>query len=96
MPDLPPVPDIIRSAYATLIVTDLAEARRFWVDLLGFVITDEDSASLYLRGYDELTHHNLILRTGTEAAAGPLGFRDRKSTRLNSSHGGISRMPSSA
>ena len=26
----------------------------------------------------------------------PLGLLDRKSTRLNSSHGGISRMPSSA
>jgi hypothetical protein len=25
---LPPVPDIIRSAYATLFVTDLAQARR--------------------------------------------------------------------
>jgi len=39
---LPPVPDIIRSAYATLVVTDLAEARRFWVDLLGFVVTYEE------------------------------------------------------
>ena len=32
---LPPVPDIVRSAYATLIVTSLTEARRFWGDLLG-------------------------------------------------------------
>jgi 3,4-dihydroxyphenylacetate 2,3-dioxygenase len=83
MADLPPVPDIIRSAYATLIVTDLAEARRFWVDLLGFVITFEDSSSLYLRGYDELAHHNLILRTGTDAAAGSLGFRVRSSADLD-------------
>ena len=49
---LPPVPDIVRSAYATLIVTSLPEARRFWVDLLGFVVTDEDAEALYLRGYD--------------------------------------------
>src|ERR1700723_2979687 len=56
---LPPVPDIVRSAYATLIVTSLEEARRFWVDLLGFVVTYEDSQALYLRGYDELTHHHL-------------------------------------
>ena len=83
MPDLPPVPDIIRSAYATLIVTDLAESRRFWVDLLGFVVTCEDSSSLYLRGYDELTHHNVILRAGTEAAAGPLGFRVRSPADLD-------------
>ena len=31
---LPPPPDIVRSAYAELIVTNLAEARHFWVDLL--------------------------------------------------------------
>ena len=74
---LPPVPDIIRSAYATLVVTDLAEARRFWVDLLGFVVTYEDSSAIYLRGYDELAHHNLILRAGREGAAGSLGFRVR-------------------
>ena len=72
-----PPPDIVRAAYATLVVTSLADARRFWVDLLGFVVTHEDSSSLYLRGHDELTHHNLILRAGPVAAAGALGFRVR-------------------
>src|SRR6202034_2658143 len=79
---LPPVPDIVRSACATLIVTSLPEARRFWVDLLGFFVTHEDSDALYLRGYDELTHHNLILRSGPTAAAGPLGFRVRSEADL--------------
>src|SRR5215471_13991889 len=79
---LPPVPDIIRSAYATLVVTDLAEARRFWVDLLGFVVTYEDAQTLYLRGFDELTHHNLIIQAGPQAAAGALGFRVRSSADL--------------
>src|SRR3984885_14108951 len=78
---LPPVPDIVRSAYATLVVTSLPEARRFWVDLLGFVVTDSDSQALYLRGYDELTHHNLILRSGP-GAGGPLGFRVRSAADL--------------
>src|SRR5215467_5481713 len=80
---LPPVPDIVRSAYATLVVTDLAEARRFWVDLLGFVVTYEDSSALYLRGFDELTHHNLIVRSGPEAAAGALGYRVRSAADLS-------------
>ena len=79
---LPPVPDIVRSAYATLIVTSLEDARRFWVDLLGFVVTDSDAEALYLRGYDELTHHNLILKSGPTAAAGPLGFRVRSDADL--------------
>src|ERR1700691_4848887 len=82
MADPLPAPDIVRSAYATLVVTDLAEARRFWVDLLGFVVTYEDSAALYLRGYDELTHHNLIVRAGPQAAAGALGYRVRSAADL--------------
>jgi catechol 2,3-dioxygenase len=85
MPDrlLPEAPDIVRAAYATLVVTDLAEARRFWVGLLGFVVTHEDTSALYLRGYDELTHHNLILRAGPTAAAGALGFRVRSEPDLS-------------
>jgi len=62
MPPMPP--DIVRAAYAELVVTDLEKARWFWVYLLGFVVTEETDDALYLRGYDELTHHNLILREG--------------------------------
>jgi 3,4-dihydroxyphenylacetate 2,3-dioxygenase len=70
-----PPPNIVRSSYATLVVTDLARARWFWVDLLGFSVTVEDDHSLYLRGYDELTHHNLVLRTGPQPALDHLAFR---------------------
>ena len=75
-------PDIVRAAYAELVVTDLAESRRFWVDLLGFVVTRADPGALYLRGYDELTHHNLILRQGAAAAAARLAFRVRTAADL--------------
>jgi 3,4-dihydroxyphenylacetate 2,3-dioxygenase len=77
LPDSVAPPDIVRAAYAELIVTSLAEARHFWVDLIGFVVTYEDSGALYLRGYDELMHHNLVLRAGPVAAAGALAFRVR-------------------
>jgi 3,4-dihydroxyphenylacetate 2,3-dioxygenase len=70
-------PDIVRAAYAELVVTDLDRARWFWVDVLGFVVTRDDPAALYLRGYDELTHHNLILRAGRQPAAARLAFRVR-------------------
>jgi 3,4-dihydroxyphenylacetate 2,3-dioxygenase len=73
----PTPPDIVRAAYAELIVTDLDRARWFWVDVLGFVISDADPRVLYLRGYDELTHHNLILREGPEPASARLAFRVR-------------------
>src|SRR5690348_12998647 len=72
-----PPPDIVRSAYAELVVTDLTRARWFWVDVLGFVVTESDPGTLYLRGYDELTHHNLILTEGAEPAASRLAFRVR-------------------
>lgn len=68
-------PNIVRFAYAHHIVTDLDAARHFWVDLLGFVITAEDADTLYLRGYEDTYHHNLVLRKGPVAANAALGFR---------------------
>ena len=79
---LPP-PDIVRAAYAELVVTDLAEARRFYADLLGFAITRDTPGVLYLRGYDELIHHNLILRAGPEPAAARLAYRVRTAADLD-------------
>ena len=81
--ELPAAPDIVRAAYAELVVTDLGEARRFYVDLLGFVITRDAPDALYLRGYDELLHHNLILRRGEQAAAGRLAYRVRTAADLD-------------
>jgi catechol 2,3-dioxygenase len=76
-------PDIVRAAYAELVVTDLDEARRFWVDLLGFVVSSESEDALYLRGYDELIHHNLILTAGAAPAAARLAFRVRTAADLD-------------
>jgi 3,4-dihydroxyphenylacetate 2,3-dioxygenase len=70
-------PDIVRAAYAELIVSDLARSRWFWVDMLGFAVTAEDDGALYLRGFDELTHHNLVLRQGVQPALVALAFRVR-------------------
>jgi len=73
----PAPPDVVRSAYAELAVTNLDRSRWFWVDLLGFSVTAEEDDALYLRGYDELTHHNLVLRQGPEAALVALAYRVR-------------------
>ena len=81
--ELPPPPDIVRAAYAELVVTDLDEARRFWVDLLGFVVSSESPKALYLRGYDELLHHNLILTAGAAPGAGRLAYRVRTAADLD-------------
>src|ERR1700678_3859412 len=76
-------PDIVRAAYAELVVTDLARSRRFWVDVLGFVVTHDAANTLYLRGYDELTHHNLILREGPVPGAARLAYRVRTTADLD-------------
>lgn len=76
-------PDVVRSAYAQLAVTDLERARWFWCDVLGFVLTAEDPDALYLRGFEELTHHNLVLRKGSRPALDRLGFRVRSAGDLD-------------
>ena len=54
--------DIVRAAHAELLVADLEASRHFYVDLLGFVVTEEAPGALYLRGYEEQVHHSLVLR----------------------------------
>ena len=68
-------PNIIRTAYSELVVTDLEQARWFYVEMLGFVLTAEDHDALYLRGFEESVHHSLVLRLGDAAASACVGFR---------------------
>ena len=70
-------PDIIRSAYAELIVTDLAASREFYVGVLGLVVTYEDDEAIYLRAFEEYLHHSLIIRVGPIAALAALAYRVR-------------------
>jgi catechol 2,3-dioxygenase len=70
-------PDVVRCAYLDLVVTDLAAARKFYVDVLGLVVTAETEDALYLRALEEFIHHNLVLRAGPVAAAAALAFRVR-------------------
>ena len=77
MTTLPQAPDVVRSSYAELIVTDLERSRWFWVDILGLHVQHEESGLLCLRGSDELTHHNLVLREGPVAALDHISYRLR-------------------
>jgi catechol 2,3-dioxygenase len=70
-------PDIIRCAYAELIVTDLALSRAFYVGVLGLVVTYEDHDAIYLRAFEEYLHHSLVLRRGPVAAVAALAYRVR-------------------
>jgi 3,4-dihydroxyphenylacetate 2,3-dioxygenase len=69
--------DILRCAYAELVVTDLAASREFYVDILGLTVSYEDDETIHLRTLEEFIHHNLVLRKGPVAAAAALAFRVR-------------------
>jgi 3,4-dihydroxyphenylacetate 2,3-dioxygenase len=70
-------PDVVRAGYAELVVTDLAAARWFYVDVLGLVVTAEDTEALYLRGFEEYLHHSLVVRRGEAPALARLAYRVR-------------------
>lgn len=69
------IPNIVRTSYVELVVTDLDAARWFWVDMLGFVVSAEEPDALYLRGYEEAVHHSLVLRVGHAPAAVCMAYR---------------------
>jgi 3,4-dihydroxyphenylacetate 2,3-dioxygenase len=67
--------DVLRAAHGEYVVTDLERSAAFYVDLLGFVVTERTTDALYLRGYEEGVHHSLVLRQGPKPIVGHLGFR---------------------
>src|SRR5215467_5772873 len=42
--------NVTRASHSVLTVRDLAASRSFYVDLLGFIVSDDDRDTLYLRG----------------------------------------------
>lgn len=74
---LAPPPDIVRCAYLEVVVTDLAQSREFYVDILGLYVTEESDTEIYLRSFEEFIHHNLVLRLGPVAAVAALAYRVR-------------------
>jgi 3,4-dihydroxyphenylacetate 2,3-dioxygenase len=68
-------PQILRAAHIEFRVTKMDRAREFYVDLLGFVETAQDTERLYLRGYEEWQHHSLVLRRASSAGVGHIAFR---------------------
>ena len=67
--------NILRAAHIEFRVTDLGRARAFYVDLLGFVESEQREDRLYLRGYEERDHHSLVLRRAASPGVGHLAFR---------------------
>ena len=68
--------NVTRASHAVLTVKDLARSRAFYVDLIGFIVSDEDQDAIYLRGVAEACHHSLVLkRARGDATAERVGMR---------------------
>src|SRR5580698_6007134 len=68
--------NITRASHVRYFVKDLAESLRFYTEILGFVVSDQDADVAYLRGIEESCHHSVVLmRTDGEPAAECVGMR---------------------
>lgn len=69
-----PVFSITRASHVVYRVRDLAASKAFYVDLLGLVVSDEATDTLWLRGMEEGCHHSLVLKVG-EPSCERVGMR---------------------
>jgi catechol 2,3-dioxygenase len=74
-PNLNPPFNIVRASHVEFGVRDVGRSRAFYVDCLGYLVTDETPDALYLRAVEERNHHSIVLRKANEPAAHALGFK---------------------
>lgn len=72
-----PAFQLTRASHVTLAVTDLAKSRDFYRDVVGLVVTEETSNTVYMRGLEEAAHHSLVLELEKESKAKRIGLRVR-------------------
>jgi catechol 2,3-dioxygenase len=79
MPIRPPVLNppfnIVRASHVELGVRDLSPSRAFYVDCLGYLITDQHKDALYLRAVEERNHHSIVLSVTDAPCVQALGFK---------------------
>jgi 3,4-dihydroxyphenylacetate 2,3-dioxygenase len=79
---------VLRAGHIVFRVTDLARARAFYVDLLGFVETAADRDALYLRGLEETDHHSLALVRAPAPGVSHIAFKVASLDDLQRLHAG--------
>jgi len=70
-----PGPRIAKAGSINLGTKDLAASLRFFGDILGMEVVEQQQGVAYLRGYQELQHHSLVLTEQDEAVVNALSFR---------------------
>jgi catechol 2,3-dioxygenase len=74
-PNHSPPFNVVRASHVEFGVRDLAKSRAFYVDCLGYIVSDEDKQSLYLRGVEERNHHSIVLNRCDDARVDAIGFK---------------------
>ncbi|MGA2128812.1 MAG: 3,4-dihydroxyphenylacetate 2,3-dioxygenase [Xanthobacteraceae bacterium] len=74
-PVLYPPFNVVRVSHVEYGATDLEHSKAWWVDTLGFVLTEQTADALYLRGLEERNHHSVVLRKSAHPHAASLGFK---------------------
>ena len=54
--------NVTRASHTVLTVQDLEACRDFYTEVIGLLVSDEDSETVYLRGVEEIGHHSLVLK----------------------------------
>lgn len=67
--------NVTRASHVVLNVRDLAASKRFYTELVGLVISDEDDATVWLRGLEERAHHSLVLHKSHDLSCQRIGMR---------------------
>jgi catechol 2,3-dioxygenase len=73
---------VTRASHVVLHARDLAASRAFYTEVIGLVLTQEDTDTLYFRGIGEACHHSLVVRRG-EPACARVGLRVLTEADLN-------------
>jgi catechol 2,3-dioxygenase len=74
-PVLDPPFNVVRASHVEFGVRDIAASRAFYVDCLGYLVTEETRDALYLRAVEERNHHSIVLRTSPSARVDALGLK---------------------
>jgi catechol 2,3 dioxygenase len=77
-PDYDPGPQVAHAGTIDLGTPDLERSLWFFRDLLGMEVVEQVGGVAYLRGYQELVHHSLVLTQQAEARVNSYGFRVKR------------------
>jgi catechol 2,3-dioxygenase len=67
--------NVVRASHVEFTVRDLAASRAFYVDCLGYLVTEQTPDALYLRAIEERNHHSIVLHKAAEPVVRTIGLK---------------------